>query len=86
MAIGQHTVGQRKAWNAIIALLLNTRMDDVVWACHHRPSLVHDWSTSSVVCHHHLWTAHSVRRHRAWHAFGPLGRNTWSNNVGHGMP
>ena len=60
--------------------------------------------TSSVACHHYLWPAQTVERHRAWHsiiAFGlahiagrrrawhaiiALGRQTRSNDFGHGMP
>ena len=43
-------------------------------------------TTSGVACHHHLWAAQTVGRHRAWHAIIALGRQTWLNDVGRGMP
>ena len=36
-------------------------------------------------CHHRFWTSHSVKQCRAWHAIIDLGRQTRSNDVGHGM-
>ena len=45
----------------------------------------HDRMTSGVACNHRLWAAHTVERRRAWHAIIALGRQTRSNDVGHGM-
>ena len=42
--------------------------------------------TSSVACHHRLWTAQTVEQYRAWHAIIALGRQTWSNYIRHGLP
>ena len=46
----------------------------------------HGRTTSGVACNHRLWAAQAVGRHRAWHAILALGRQTWSNDVGRGMP
>ena len=46
----------------------------------------HDRTTSGVTCHHLLWTAHTVERHREWHAIIAFGQHTRSNDVGRGMP
>ena len=42
--------------------------------------------TSGVTCHHRLWTAHTDKRRRAWHAIIDFGQHTRSNDVGRGMP
>ena len=56
-------------------------------ACHHRP-----W-TANMVEQRQAWhaiitfgLADTVGRRRAWHAIIALGRQTWSNDVGRGMP
>ena len=46
----------------------------------------HGQTTSGVACNHRLWAAHTVERHRAWHAILALGRQTPSNDVKRGMP
>ena len=46
----------------------------------------HGRATSGVACHHHLWAAHTVERHRAWHAIIAFGQHTRSSDVGRGMP
>ena len=35
---------------------------------------------SRVTCHHLLWTAHTVKRRRAWHAIIAFGQHTRSND------
>ena len=81
-----HTIGRRQAWHAIIALGWQTRSNNVRRCM---PSLpldsTHGRMTSGVACHHHLWAAHTVERHRAWHAIIAFGQHTRSNDVGHGM-
>ena len=42
-------------------------------------------TTSGVACHHHLWSAHTVERRRAWHAIIALRQHTQSKDVGRGM-
>ena len=39
-----------------------------------------------MACHHRLWAAHTVERHRAWHEIKAFGKHTRSNDVGRGMP
>ena len=46
----------------------------------------HSRNTSGVECHHRLWTAHTVRRRRAFHAIIAFGQHTRLNDVRHGMP
>ena len=46
----------------------------------------HGRTTSCVTCHHRLWTTHSVKRHRVWHAIITVGQDTRSNDARHGMP
>ena len=46
----------------------------------------HGQTTSSVTCHHRLWTAHTVERRWAWHAIITFGQHKWSDGVGRGMP
>ena len=45
----------------------------------------HGRTTSGVLCHHRLWAAQTVERHRAWHAIITLGLHTLSDNIGRGM-
>ena len=45
----------------------------------------HGRTRSGVAFHHCLWAAHTVKRHRAWHAIIALGQHTRSNDVGCGM-
>ena len=45
----------------------------------------HDRTPSAVACHHSPWTAHTVRRSRAWHDITSLRQHTRSNDVGRGM-
>ena len=42
--------------------------------------------TLCVACHHHLWAAHTVELHRAWHAIIAFGKHKRSNHVGRGLP
>ena len=46
----------------------------------------HGQTTSGVECNPCLWTAHTVKRRRAWHAIIAFGKHTQSNDVGRGMP
>ena len=45
----------------------------------------HGRTSSEVACHHCLWAAHSVERHRSWHAIIAFGKHTRSNDVERGM-
>ena len=82
-----HTVGLRRAWHDITAFRQHTHWNDVG---HGMPSSTlgstHGQTTSAVACHHPLLAAHTVERHRAWHAIIALGRQTPSNDVKRGMP
>uniref|UniRef100_A0A3Q7IU90 Reverse transcriptase domain-containing protein n=1 Tax=Solanum lycopersicum TaxID=4081 RepID=A0A3Q7IU90_SOLLC len=42
-------------------------------------------TTLGVACHHHPWTAHTVGRHRAWHAISAHEHHTQSDDVRYGM-
>ena len=41
---------------------------------------------SVVACPQRPWTAHTVKRRRAWHAITALGQHTRSNNIGRDLP
>ena len=45
----------------------------------------HDQTTLGMACHHRVWAAHTVQRHRAWHAIITFAQHKRSNNVGRGM-
>ena len=45
----------------------------------------HGRTTSGVACHHRLWTPHTVKRRRAWHAIIAFGKHKQMNDVGRGM-
>ena len=45
----------------------------------------HDRTTSGVTCHHRLWKAYSVQRHRAWHDITLLGLHARLDDVGRGI-
>ena len=45
----------------------------------------HDQTTLGMACHHRVWAAHTVQRHRAWHAIITFGQHKRSNNVRRGM-
>ena len=45
----------------------------------------HDRTTSGVACHNHLWAAHTVELHRAWHAIITFRQHTQSEDVGRGI-
>ena len=82
-----HTVGLRRAWNDITALVQHTRSKDV-WRGMTSPHFdcTHGRTLSSVACHHRLWAAQTVKKRRAWHDNTALGQHTRSNDVGRGMP
>ena len=68
---------QHWAWNHITALGQHTQSNNVGCGMPSSPfGSTHSRTTSGVACHHHLWAAQMVRRRRAWHSFGALGRQT----------
>ena len=78
---------QRPAWHDITPIGQNTGSDDVERGTTSQPlDSTHSQMTLGVACHHLLWTAHNVERHRALHAIFAFGRHTRLNNVGRGMP
>ena len=77
---------QRRAWHAIAAFGQHTRSD--VRRDMPAPPLdnTHGRTMSGVACHHRLWAAHTVERHRAWHditAFGQQHGRTTSGMACH---
>ena len=46
----------------------------------------HGRTTSGVTCHHRIWTAHTVKHRRAWHAIIAFRQPKRSNDVERGMP
>ena len=59
---------QRQSWHDITSLGKHTRSDDVEHGMTSSPlDSTHGRTTSGVACHHCLWTARTVERHRAWH-------------------
>ena len=77
---------QRWAWHDITANGQHTRSDDVVRGMTSSPlDNTHDQTMSGVACHHRLWTAHTVERHRRWHAIIAFRQHSRSNDVGRGM-
>ena len=56
-------------------------------ACHHSPwtanMVERRWAWHAIIA---FGLADTVGRRRAWHAIIALGRQTWSNDVGRGMP
>ena len=82
-----HTGEPHPAWHAIIALGRQTRSNDVRRDMPSPPlDSTHGQTTSGVTCHHRLWAARTVERHRVWHDITAFGQHTRSNNVGSGMP
>ena len=80
------SVGRHQAWYIIIALGRQKRSNDVGRGMS-SPLLdsTQGRTTSGMKCHHHLRSAHSVKRHRVWHAIIAFGQHKRSNNVGCGM-
>ena len=39
-----------------------------------------------MACHHSSWTTHTVGQRQSWHDIIVLGKHTWSENVGCGIP
>ena len=81
-----HTVGLRRSWNDITALVQHTRSKDV-WRGMTSPPLdcTHRQTMSGVAFHHRLWTAQTAKQRWLWHDITALGHHTWSNDVGRGM-
>ena len=82
-----HTVERRRAWHAIIALGRQTRSNDVWRGMPSSPSRAQTvdrrWAWHAIIA---FGLADIVGWRRAWHAIIVLGRQTWSNDVGRGMP
>ena len=72
-----HTVERCHAWHFIIAYGQQTRSSDVGHGMT-SPFLdsTHGQLTSGVTWHQCLWTTHSVKRHRVWHAIIAVGHHT----------
>ena len=88
-----HTVERRRAWHAIIALGRQTRSNDVKRDMPSPPlDSTHGRTMSGVACHHRLWTPHTVKRRRAWHASIAFGQHTierrpaWHDITSFGQP
>ena len=65
----------------------HTRLKDIRCGMTSPPlDSTHGRTTSGVIHHHRLWTAHTVERRRAWHAIITFGQHTRSNDVWRGMP
>ena len=82
-----HTNKSCRAWHSIMALGPHTRSDEVRY---YMPSSTldckHRWTMSDVACHNGPWTAHMVRRHRAWHAIISPRMYIQFNDIERGMP
>ena len=81
------TVERHQAWHAIIPFGWQRRSNNVTRGMPSPPlDNAHGRTTSGMVCHHGLWTAHTVERHQAWQAIIALRWQTRSNDVRRGMP
>ena len=81
------TVERRRAWHAITALGRQTRSNDVRRGMPSWPLGNTEVRTASgIACHHRLWAAHTIERHRAWHDIIAFGQHTRSNDVRRVMP
>ena len=88
-------VERRRAWHDITALGLHLRLKNVGRGMPSSPlGSINDRTTSSVACHHRLWTSSHSRRassvacveqHWAWHAIIVFVKHTRSNDVGRGI-
>ena len=89
---------QRRVWHDITIVGQHTQSDDITALGQHARSddvgrgmtsppldSTHGQTTSGVACHHHLLTANTVKRCRAWHAIIAFGQHRRSNNVVRGM-
>ena len=82
-----HTVERRRAWHDITSFGQRTRSNAVGRDIPSPPlESIHGRTTSGVACHHHLWAAQKVERHRPWHAIIALERQIRSYDVNRGMP
>ena len=78
---------QHRVWHDITAIGEHTRSDDVEHGMTSLPlDSTHGQMTSGMACNHRLWTAHTIVRHRAWHAIIAFRQHSRSNDVGRGMP
>ena len=78
---------QRRAWHDVPTVGQLTWSDDVERDMTSPPfDSTHGQTASGVTCHHRLWTAHTVERHRACNAIISFGQHTRSNYVRRGMP
>ena len=77
---------RRRSWYAINAYVQHKQSDDVGQGIPSSPLYsTHNQITSSVECHHLLWTTHTNKVHWTWHAIIALGEISRSNAVGHRM-
>ena len=81
-----HTVERRRAWHDITAFGQHKHSNDVGCVMTSPPlDYMHSRTTSSVAFHHRVGAAHTVERHRTWHAIIAFGQHKRSNDVGRGM-
>ena len=81
-----YTVRRCRVWRLIIAHRQNKRSDDIERGFPSSPvDSTQRRTTSGVACHYHPWTAHTIRRRRAWNITVACGQNTRSNDVGPSM-
>ena len=80
------TIKRGRAWHDITAHGQHTWSNDVRRGMASSPlGSTHGQITLGVACRHCPWIAHTVERHRAWHAIVAFGQHTRSNDVGRGM-
>ena len=78
-----HTVERHRAWLDITALGRHAQLDEVGRGMTSPPlDCTHGRMRSVVAYPLCPWTAHTVKRRRAWHAITALGQHTRSNNIG----
>ena len=81
-----HIVKRRQAWHDITAFGKHTRSNDVGHGMPSSPlGSTYGRTTSGKACHHRVLAAHTVQRHRAWHAIIAFGQHKRSNDAGRGM-
>ena len=86
-AIGEHTIGRRRAWHDITALGQHTRSNYVRRGMISLPLYsTPGRTTSGVACHYRLWAAHTIEQHRVGHAIIAHGCQTGSNDIWRDMP
>ena len=80
------TVEPRQAWHANVTFGQHARSNFVGRGMPLSPlGSTNGRTTSGMACHYHLWVAHTVERHRAWHASIALRQHTQSKDVERGL-